>query len=183
MTLSELMDKIIVSDREDWHIITCWGGNSGPSYHDEFTFYETWAREHHGVLEARSHGNVAVYMPDVSITLAFGLYALKDFKEEWANKFADPHASSSWVDVFYNNALVFRDLYVTVDGGRSSLPLPTRRFDDAKEKVIALEVPQRQHDFIRLVRSLEGSVQEFDRYFNNAGFKIVDEPWPKYGRD
>jgi len=173
------MELVVTSSPSDWHTITCWGANSGPSFHDRFDFYDTWNTKFHGVLVADEHSNVAVYKPDVSITLAFGLRQLEDFKEEWANKFPDPHASSSYIDIFYNNALVFRDVSVTVDGGRSRLPLPRRKFDDAKKKVIALEVPRRRHDFIRLVESLDaGRVDEFDRYFQDAGFAIVNEPWP-----
>src|SRR5258706_10531254 len=120
-------------------------------------------------------------MPDISITLAFGLEALADFKEEWANKFPDPHASSSYVDVFYNSALVYRDIYVSVDGGRAKLPLPNRKFDKSTDKVIALEVPKGRHDFIRLINSLGGAISQFDEYFARADFKIVDEPWPEFG--
>ncbi len=182
MTLQEVMDTVIRSSRDDWHKITCWGARSGPSYRERFTFWRTWEGQL-GVLEAEGQSNVAVYMPNASITLAFGLDDLEDFREEWANKFPDPKASSSYVDVFYNGALVFRDVYVTVDGGRVHLPLPTPKLDEAKKKVIALEVPKRRHDFIRLVESLEGSVAEFDRYFQDAGFKIVDRPWPRFGSD
>lgn len=182
MTLETLMEKVIHSHREEWHKITCWGANSAPSYHNRLTFYETWESNYHGVLDAEDHSNVAVYMPDVSITLAFGLHHLDDFKEQWANKFPDSHASSSYVDVFYNNALVFRDVYVSVDGGRAKLPLPTRKFDDANKKVIALEVPRPRHDFIRLVDHFEGK-SDFDRYFRDAEFKIVNAPWPSFGRD
>jgi hypothetical protein len=176
------MDKIIASTRDDWHKITCWGANTGPSYHSGFTFYEKWNNER-GVLEESSHSNVAVFIPDISITLAFGMDALDEFKEEWANKFPDSHASSSYVDVFYNNAFVFRDVYVSVDGGRAKLPLPTRTFDKEKKEVVALEVPERRRDFIRLVESLEGSVDEFDQYFEEAGFSIVKKPWPQFGND
>jgi hypothetical protein len=176
MELEELLETIVTSDREDWHSIPCWGADSGPSYRDLFTFYEMWDGER-GVLKAESHAYAAVYKPDVSITLAFGLRHVENFQEEWANQFPDPHASSSYVDVFYNNALVYRNLYVTVDGGRASLPLVTRKFE--QEKVVALEVPRSYHDFIRLISGLKGSSDMFEDYFARAGIKIVEEPWPK----
>jgi len=173
------MDKIIESKAEDWHSIICWGGDSGPSYHGSFTFYEKYhGRE--GVLEEDSHRDVAVYMPDVSITMAWGLHWVKDFREDWANSFPEPTATSSYVDVFYNNALVFRDVRVTVDGGRVSLPLPNRKFDKDTNKVIALEVPERCYSFIKLVHSIENSLLDYDEYCERAGFKIVKEPWPKW---
>ena len=93
--------------------------------------------------------------------------------------------SSSYVDVFYNNALVFRDLYVTVDGGRVSLPLPKRKLDESSSegKIVALEVPEGYHDFIRLVESLEGSADRFEEYFVRAGMTIVEKLWPEFGSD
>lgn len=170
MTLHDVIDTVIDSSTDDWHKIVCWGANSGPSYHSRFTFYDTWEGQQ-GILSEDSHSNVAIYIPDVSITLGFGLKSLDNFQEPWANNFPDPHASSSYVDIFYNKTLVFRDLYVVVDGGRSYLPLPKRRD--------ALEVPRRRHDFIRLVDSLSGAVSDFDDYFERAKFQIVDDPWPE----
>jgi hypothetical protein len=181
MKLTELMETIVNSDRDHWHKITCWGANTGPSYHERLTFFQTWEGQK-GVLEAEDHSNVAIYIPDVSVTIAFGLKALDDFREDWANQFPDPHASSSYVDVFYNNALVFRDVYVSVDGGRSKLPLPRRIFDKTdKKKVVALEVQEDHYHFIRLVDSFEGGTHDFDDYFKRAGFKVVKERWPILG--
>ena len=87
--------------------------------------------------------------------------------------------------MFYNNALVFRDLYVTVDGGRVSLPLPKRKLDESSSegKIVALEVPEGYHDFIRLVESLEGSADRFEEYFVRAGMTIVEKLWPEFGSD
>jgi hypothetical protein len=150
MTLQALMERVITSQREDWHTINCFGADRGPAYRDRFTFWSKLNGQS-GVLEAESHDIVAVYMPDVSITLAWGLRHIDDFEEEWANKFSEPHASSFYVDVFYNNALIFRDICVSVDGGRATLPLPTSKLDEKKEKVVALEVPKPRRDFIRLI--------------------------------
>ena len=58
MTLQELIEKVVTSDREDWHKITCWGANSGPSYRDHLQFYNIWEGER-GVLNAESHRRVA----------------------------------------------------------------------------------------------------------------------------
>jgi hypothetical protein len=177
VTLEALMDKVVTSHRDDWHVIVCWGANTGPTYREQFTFYETWNSDYHGVLENQSHSHVCTYKADVSITLSFGLGRSETFTEEWANGFPDSHASSSWVDVFYNNALVFRDFYVEVDGGRAKLPIPRRKWDEDKKNIIALEVPKPRRDFIRLVDSFE-SGNEFEHCFKDAGFKVVNEPWP-----
>jgi hypothetical protein len=115
-----------------------------------------------------SHSNVAAYKPDVSITMAWWLKQLDSFKEEWANKFPDSSASSHYLGIFYNDALIFRDVYVTVDGGRAKLPLRDRKWDEKKE-IVALNVPRCRRHLVRLVDSLEYASQ-FDRYFQEAGF-------------
>ena len=126
MTLRELLHTIISSSRSDWNTIVCWGTHSGPSYRDQFEFYQIYEGQHN-VLHSDSHGMVASYKPDLSITMAWGLTANRNFDETWATNFPDPNASSHHVDVFFNNALVYRDLFVSVDGGRAKLPLPLRR--------------------------------------------------------
>ena len=115
MHLRELIRIIAQSDPSEWHHIACWGAHAGPSYRDRFLFREVH-NESPGFLLHEAHSSAAVYIPDISITMAFGLGANEDFKEEWANQFPDEKASSSFVDVFYNAALVYRAVYVTVDG-------------------------------------------------------------------
>jgi hypothetical protein len=90
---------------------------------------------------------------------------------QWANQFPDPHATSSYVDFFYNGALIHRELYVTVDGGRVSLPLPERRGE-------RLVTPIGYARLCRLLVSFETNANEFDRYIARAGIQVVDEPWP-----
>jgi len=48
----------------------------------------------------------------------------KDFKAVWANKFPNPYAYSSWVDIFYDRNLIDRHILVSVDGGNVMLPMP-----------------------------------------------------------
>lgn len=81
--------------------------------------------------------------------MAWGLKVVEDFKEPWANKFPDAHASSAHVDVFYNNALVYRDIYVLGDGARCYLPLPKTRETPGA-------VPEGYARFVRLLDLLEG---------------------------
>lgn len=49
----------------------------------------------------------------------------KDFKEEWANRHPDSHATGYWCDLYYNQTLIERFILVSVDGGRALLPTPT----------------------------------------------------------
>ena len=47
-----------------------------------------------------------------------------NFKEEWANKYPDPRASSYWYDLSNDGALIERFILVSVDGARAELPIP-----------------------------------------------------------
>ncbi len=179
MTFEDVIETIASSEPDEWWSEACWGANSGPSYHYQPEFWDLIDGATN-VLKVESHSNVASFKPDVSITMAWGLKCLDDFREEWANKFPDPKASSCFLDIFYNNALIFRDVYVNVDCGRAKLPLPDRKWDEEKKKVTALNVPERRHRLIKLVDSLE-YVSRFDYYFQSAGFTIVDEKWPSRG--
>ena len=173
MTLDNLLDTVISSELGDWHkIICCWGARTGPSYKDHLQFHNVYAGQSN-ILYSESHGTVAVFSPDVCISLAFGLTQLENFQEKWANQFPDPSASSSFVDLFYNNALVFRHQYVTVDGGRAYLPIPKTRTE--------LEVSKNEYQFVRLVHSIlhEDKGKAFDEYFQRGGFKIAPGEWPK----
>lgn len=89
MRLDELMNTIVRSDPSDWNHIACWGAGSSPSYRDKFSFYEIYGGTKN-VLHHEAHSSVAVYRPNVSITIAFGLRINDDFKEKWANEFPDP---------------------------------------------------------------------------------------------
>jgi len=44
--------------------------------------------------------------------------------EEWTKKFPDPHASSLYVELWYNSTILKRSTYVLVDGARYMVPLP-----------------------------------------------------------
>jgi hypothetical protein len=168
MKLNELLDTVMSSDADDWHKIVCWGSTSGPSYKDQFTFWEKRDKAEN-FLDVESHSEVAIFIPDISISLAFGLKRSDKFQEKWANSFPDPDASSSYVDIFYNNALVFRTFYVVVDGGRAYLPVPHRT---------TLDVPRRYYGFIQLINSIQGE-RDYERYVKDAGMKVVEQDWPK----
>ena len=164
MTLHELLNIIASSKPEDWNYFPCWGANSGPSYHNRFTSYNKREDQSHVLLTA-SQSEVASYKPDVSITIAWGLTADDDLQMAWANKLADPKATSHLVDVFYNNALVYRDYYVRIGHETPYLPM-TRTQDD-------LRVAQGYYSFIKIVSSFHSS--EFEKYFHLAGLKLTDD--------
>ena len=163
-TLSALIDRIVMSQPSDWNVI---GGR--PSYRDEFHQLQSGNRKW---LEIRSHYTVAAFMPDVSITVAWGLPVVDDFREPWANTFPNPHASSHFLDVFYNGALVLRKQYVSVDGGLAMVPLSLARDQ--------LVVPVAYYMFITLLDHLTWSMPSRPPdYFERAGLQIVNTPWPE----
>jgi hypothetical protein len=170
MTLIQLMSLVCSSQPEEWNHIVCWGATAGPAYRDHFQFYEIYEGSKH-VLQVRSHTDVLVFIPDVSVTIAFGLKWLDDFREPWTARFPDIKASSSFADVFYNGALVYRTEYVTVDGGRTMLPLPNSR--------TTLIVPQAQAQFVRLLDQF-GKKSSFDDDFARAGMTISSSSWPSF---
>ncbi len=169
MKLRDLMKIIVDSDPSHWHKIGCWGAGSGPSFKDRIEF-STGPGDHWN-LETPSHSEVAVYKPDVSITMAWGFEANDDYVAEWTKKFSDEKARSFLVDVFYNNALVFREYLVSVDGARAYLPMP--------DGVDTLTVPVAYNSFVQLIESLSTRSSEYSGYFDRAGFTAVDTPWPE----
>src|SRR5579862_8455655 len=167
----DLISTIGASRLTDWNHIICWGAGSGPSYRDRLDFYEIYEGARN-VIVASNHTDVCSYMPDLSISLAFGLKWMDSFKEPWVERFPDPHASASFIDVFYHGSLVFRTEYVTVDGGRSKLPLPQGRNE--------LAIPKGQAELIHLVDQF-GKRSSFQEDFARAGMTVVDVPWPRIG--
>ncbi len=119
-------------------------------------------------VEVEPYDEVLAFRPNLAISVSEGLVCRDEFNEEWAAQFAKPY--SIYVDFFYNGMMVFRTVAVRVDESRGLLPLPS---PDSKG------VPRRYHDVIRALYSTDQQHQErFDEYFEKAGLKVVDEPWP-----
>lgn len=119
MTLDELLKTVWESSFGDWTKI------NGP------TFLE-WGDRELGL----AHEATAVYKPDPTITIAWGLTAMESFSAPWTKKFPahDPiDVWSCYLDIFYCGALVHREMYVELDGGRCSVPLPRTERDDTGE--------------------------------------------------
>jgi hypothetical protein len=172
MDLREVILTISNSTPHDWNSISCWGMGSGPTYRDEFRFCETGESDA-GYLFHRSHTHVAAFIPNPLITIAWGLDSPEPFEEPWALEFPNRSAVSGLVDVFYAGALVFRDVYVVVDGGRALLPLPAMN---------TMEVPMAKRCFFQLIDALERHITEFVSYFRQAGMKQTDDPWPVFSK-
>lgn len=173
MKLRELLDLILDSNADDWNRISCWGFGSGPSYKNDFTFYEVYEGQDN-ILNVKSHSELCIYKDNIDITMAYGLTANDDFRAEWANKFPDPKAYSKIVDIFYKNSLVFRETYLVVDGGRCEVPIPGYNSDGE------LVVGDEYHKFIQLLENISNGTRtdsNFNRYFKNMGIKVINEEW------
>jgi hypothetical protein len=166
MTLQELIGRIVMSQPSDWHVMA-----GHPTYRDELMDNEDGDGNHW--ISIDSHHSTAAFIPDVSITLAWGLTVNEDFREPWANKFPDTHAASAYADVFYNGALVYRALYVLVDGARCLLPLPDQRLEPGG-------VAEAYAQFVNLLDRLTGH-GEFAGYFERAGLaRMPGRRWPEF---
>jgi hypothetical protein len=173
MTLDEYKTKILGSTEEDWTRISCWGAGAGPSFRDAVHVWAKGSGEFHN-LEVDSHSEVLSLKPDLLISVACGITHNDDFIEDWANSFPDKHASSAFVDFFYANQLIFRDIYVSVDGGRCRLPLPDINFDKSNQNAKFLTVPRDKFQFFRI---LNNANYDYDSYISRAGIKVVDAEW------
>ena len=171
MNYNELRQTICDSSPDDWNIICCWGSGSGPSYREDTSAFlesmimEIRSGEREMEWPKRYHTQVAAYKPDLSISLAWGMKLQEEkLEEDWIKKFPNERAFLNCVDLFYNNALVDRVPYVSVDGSRCCLPNP---------KFPTLEVEREDVDLIRVVAHLTLSEPEYDRYLAQSGFQIV----------
>jgi hypothetical protein len=108
--------------------------------------------------------------------MAWGLKWCEDFSGDWCKNFPDPKASGGFLDVFFNNTLVYRTLYVWVDG--IHLPLPRRT------KEGALQVTERSCALMKIIDRMAKSPRpEYNPYeadIRRAGFTVLDEEWPEF---
>ncbi|MFH1823827.1 MAG: hypothetical protein ABH873_01200 [Candidatus Firestonebacteria bacterium] len=161
MTYDELIKIVTESNLSDWNIISCYGNE--PSYKSRFEFYDV-LNDQKDVLREESHSMVACYKPNISISIAFGLIVNADYKEEWLNNFPDHKASTHYLDLFFNNSLVGRIMYVKFDGGSKELPLPKSSAELTVKKI--------EFKIIMLIASMELNSDNYSDYFERAGFSI-----------
>lgn len=174
MTYEKFINTVLLNkDEEKWIMHSCWGYGNGPSYLNRFTVWSTANNDSVG-LDVDSHGNLAVLKEDLSISVAWGLEHNADFKEEWANDFPDRRASSYFVDFFYNGNLIYRDIYVSVDGGRANIPLPKRVINKQTYMVDNLYIERDRMEFYKIIN---GNSDEYQRYIHQAGIEIREEIW------
>lgn len=159
LDLQTLIDTVDNSTSADWqkldiHPVRGWehGQNQGGNYIAPLIF-----------------DSVAVYRPDIDITLAIGSTVVEDFAEPWVQTFAAQNASSVAVWLRYRGVPVQEWVCVVVDGGRYLVPLP-------RPVANGYQVTQADMPRARLLFDLYGAGgahQDVDSALAHAGVTIV----------
>ena len=121
--------------------------------------------------DVEQHQEHASYKPNLSITMAWDRLDNDNFTAPFVKNNPDSNAEGKWVDIFYNDALVFRQLYVSVDGGRMNLPIPTLNNGQ-------WEVSQEHADFMYIINGVVGvSRPDYDSVLARNGIQVTSTPW------
>lgn len=164
MNLADYQKIIINSTKDDWTHIT-WKDGPATSLYD-FTVSLT----HEKITKVKWHEELISLRNDLSVAVAWGLVHQDKYYENWLENvhFSDTHVSSHYIDFFYNGQIVFRDLYLLVDGIRGLIPLP-----DAG----TLGVPEGKYKFFDLVSWFTLHSPEYENYFKRTGLQITEDNW------
>lgn len=170
MTLKEYENLIVNTDETDWTEI-----GYGPLYLNEFGVWTKGSGEFDNI-EIHSHHSYMSLKKNLLVSVAWGLKQNDNFQEDWANKPLNSRASSGLVDFFYSGILVYRDIYVAVDGGRALLPLPKTYRNSQTYQIERLTVSEKRYTFFRLLNGV--FISSYDRYVKDAGIEVVEnEEW------
>jgi hypothetical protein len=119
-----------------------------------------------------AHAFVMAYRRDLSITLAYGKAARAEVLGDFARRFPNPRASMRYLDFFYNSALVFREVLISVDGEQGILPVPN------PGPTAPYEAPRRKCAVARLCHQLTNPMRDFEDYLAFVNLKPIEEFWP-----
>lgn len=86
----------------------------------------------------------------------------EDFKEDWANCYPNPKATGYYYDLYFDGNLIERFILVSVDGGRSSLPIP----DFYSKQVCLIDYK---------VAQIHDTLKTLDKYMNLSKLKLEAE--------
>lgn len=164
MKLQEILERISVSAPSDWELI----------------FRPTFRHRFHEILNADGdvaaldqdeHSVMFTLRSDIEISMAYGLVEKGAVPLSPDNPFANENARTVYLDIFYQGRMVHREVVLNIDRNRCLLPLPT-----SWEKPVL--VPLAQSNLVKLIHSLAGPPTDFDAYFEKAGMRNADVPWP-----
>lgn len=112
--------------------------------------------------------SIAVNKRDVNLRLEINFLEEKqceDFKEHWANRHPDAHATGYWCDIYYSSTHVSRNILVSIDGGRAMLPIPRQKGIDGKLTEIL------PYDY--RIAQIFDSIGTLDEYIIRSGLTIA----------
>ena len=163
-TLKQIRDIVRQSAPDDWYKI-----EEGPTYRNRFGYSKGPGNQWR--LEEDSHSTILVYMPDVDLTIAYGLHHHLQGRDEpeyeWSTVFASKSVRTGFADVFWRGSLVDRVDYAIVDDHQGILPMggtPER-----------LEVTAFEVGVAKLLHGITGKFNKFDNFFGRVAFEVIDE--------
>jgi hypothetical protein len=120
--------------------------------------------------------SLAVYMPDIAISVEWGReHDPSRWTEPWSEKLPASSIDGLWVDVRYHGAVVHTDLLLAVDGHRCLLPSGTPVGEEGVG-IVGAKVSQRDVDLARAIDQIaHGSSSQFDEYLRRANFTLQPE--------
>ena len=164
MNLREILRRISESAPSDWQLIF------RPTFRHRFNEILT-AEGEVAALDQDEHAVMFTLRSDIEISMAYGMVDQGAVPLSSDNPFAGENARTVFLDIFYQGRTVHREVILKVDRNRCLLPLPT-----SWEKPVM--VPLRQANLVRLIHSLAGPPTDFESYFEQAGMRHGDVPWP-----
>lgn len=173
MKLDEIRATLVDGAAADWHVV-----DGFPTYRDNLNAIVD------GLENLESHSKTAAYMPDVNLTLAWGMDPPGDENPHLPGSpgaslgapFPDKSVSSFQVDVFYAGSLVDRHYGVHLDGYRAALPYPMMQpltEPDEDDQSFVWTVSPWEVELFRLISDLWGN-HEYDSYLERSPIFIED---------
>lgn len=102
-----------------------------------------------------------VHRDDVMLQLIMPEEDSGTFNEPWVHKFPDPKAYKYDVHVMYGGSRIHAFLFISVDGGRYMVPIPTSG---------QMEIDELQYTLARIIQNTALSI---DDALKTAGIKVV----------
>lgn len=143
MTLDDILQIYLTSNHGDWHAV------AAPL-----------------APETHAHELLYIYKSNVAIVVAWNHSEEERHTWDWVETFADPSAHNFYIDLLYHGVPVYRELAVSVDGGRAHLPSPAGFVDNDKDKGWAIK--RDEYEFVRQFSVIRGDARNFDDYFGRA---------------
>ena len=113
MTFEQIQEILAGSSLDEWKVNEC----------ENIFKWEINEASVSNPLKPITHSSIAVYKPDVDITLVWGA-KIDDFQESWTLLFPDPNAYTIAIELRYRGVVIDSLVGIRVDGSRYLLPYP-----------------------------------------------------------